>query len=122
LISENFQIENDEGNTKGIDKTLNAWLKGNNDIEEFIEKFDETIQLTCKETLKHQNLSHTFAKGKSVPWWTDALTTLRKRTNALRRKYQRTPNNEELRENRRNQYFEGKRKYQAAIRKEKINS
>jgi hypothetical protein len=31
-------------------------------------------------------------------------------------------NNEELRENRKNQYFEGKRKYQAANRKEKINS
>jgi hypothetical protein len=84
LISENFQIENDEGNTKGIDETLNARLK-EHDIQEFIEKFDKTIQLTCKETLKHRNLSHKFAKGKSVPWWTDALTTLRKRTNAIRR-------------------------------------
>jgi len=83
LISENFQIENDEGNTKGIDDTLNARLKGHKDIGEFIEKFDKTIKLTCKETLKHRNLSHTFAKGRSVPWWTDALTTLRKRTNAL---------------------------------------
>jgi len=48
-------------------------------------------------------------------------TTLSKRTNALRR-YQRTLNNEEVRENRKNQYFERKRKYQAAIREEKINS
>jgi hypothetical protein len=119
---ENFQIEKDEGNTKGIDVTLNARLKGHKDIEEFIEKFDESTQLTCKETLKHRNLWHTFAKGKSVPWWTDALTTLRKRTNALRIRYQRTLNNQELRENRKNQYFEGKRKYQAAIRKEKSNS
>jgi hypothetical protein len=88
LISENFKIENDEGNTKRIDETLNARLKGHNDIGEFIEKFGETIHLTCKETLKHRNLSHTFAKGKPVPWWTDTLTTLRKRTNALRIKYQ----------------------------------
>jgi len=79
LISKNFQIENDEGNTKGIDDTLNARLKGHKDIGEFIDKFDKTIQLTCKETLKQRNLSHTFAKGKSVPWWTDDLTTLRKR-------------------------------------------
>jgi len=28
LISENFQIENDEGNTKGIDEKLKARLKG----------------------------------------------------------------------------------------------
>jgi hypothetical protein len=88
LISEKFQIENDEGNTKGIDETLNARLKGH-DIEKSIEKFDKTIQLIWKETLKHRNLSRTFAKGKSVPWCTDALKTLRKRTNALRRKYLR---------------------------------
>ena len=118
----NFQIENNEGNTKGIEDTLNARLKGHKDIGEFIEKFDKTIQLTCKETLKHRNLSHTFAKGKSVPWWTDALTTLRKRTNTLRRRYKRTLNNEELRENRKNQYYGGKGKYQAAFRKETINS
>jgi len=42
--------------------------------------------------------------------------------NALRTRYQRTLNNGELRENRKNQYIEGKAKYQAAIRKEKINS
>jgi hypothetical protein len=47
---------------------------------------------------------------------------MRKRTNALRRRFQRTLNIDELRENRKNQYIEGKRKYQAAIRKEKINS
>jgi ribonuclease HI len=122
LISENFQIESGEGNTKGIDETLNARLKGHKNIREFIEKFDTTIQLACKETLKHRNLPHTLVKGKSVPWWTDALTALRKRTNALRRRYQRTLNNEDLRENRKKQYFEGKREYQAAIRKEKINS
>jgi hypothetical protein len=58
LISENFQIENDEGNTKVIDDTLNARLKVHKDIGEFIEKFDKTIQLTCKETLKHRNLPH----------------------------------------------------------------
>jgi hypothetical protein len=80
-------------------------LKGHKDIGGFLEKFDDTIQLTCKETLKHRNLSHTFAKGKSVPWWTDALTKLRKRTNELRRKYQRTLNNEELREDIKNQIF-----------------
>jgi len=46
---------------------------------------------------------------------------MRKRTNALRRRYQRTLNNDELRENRKNQYIAGK-KVQAAIRKENINS
>jgi hypothetical protein len=45
---------------------------------------------------------------------------MRKRTNALRRRYQQTLNNEELRENVKNQYIERKKKYHAAIRKDKI--
>jgi hypothetical protein len=47
---------------------------------------------------------------------------MRKKTNALRRRYQRTTNNEELRESRRKEYTEDKKKYQATIKKEKINS
>jgi hypothetical protein len=43
---------------------------------------------------------------------------MRKRTNAPRRNYQRTLNNEELRDNRKNQYIE--KKYQATIRKDKL--
>jgi hypothetical protein len=47
---------------------------------------------------------------------------MRKKTNALRRRYQRTLNNEELREYRRKQYIEGQKEYQVEIRKEKIKS
>jgi hypothetical protein len=47
---------------------------------------------------------------------------MRKRINAQRRRYQRIINNEELRESRKNANIEGEKKYQAAIRKEKINS
>ena len=87
-----------------------------------MEKYEEVIQQTCKETLKLPKQQQTSTKGKSVPWWTDALTILRNRTNALHRRFQRTTNNEELRVDRRNRYLEEKRKYQAAIRKEKLNS
>jgi len=71
---------------------------------------------------KYLNSPNTTAKGESVPWWMDAAMIVRKRTNALRRRYQRTLNSEELRENRKIQDIEEKKKYQAAIRKEKINS
>jgi hypothetical protein len=40
---------------------------------------------------------------------------------ALRRRYQRTTNNEDLRGSPKNQYHEEKTKYQAAIKKEKLN-
>jgi len=46
---------------------------------------------------------------------------MRKKTNALRRRYQRTTTNEEQRENRKNQYTKAKKEYQAAIkRKNKV--
>ena len=47
---------------------------------------------------------------------------MRKRTNALRRRYQRIHNNEELRDSIKNQYTKAKTTYQAIIRKEKTNS
>jgi hypothetical protein len=34
-------MENDEGNAKGIDGTLNAQLKRHKDTGKFIEKFDK---------------------------------------------------------------------------------
>ena len=47
---------------------------------------------------------------------------MRKRINALRRRYQRTTNNDELRESCKNQYHDEKTKYQAAIKREKSKS
>ena len=44
------------------------------------------------------------------------------KTNALRRRYQRTTNNQELRENKKNQYTKAKKEYQAALKREKIRS
>jgi len=121
LIPKKFQIDKDEGNMEETDEALNAQPKEHKDISKFMEKYKEVIWLTCKETLKLPKQQQTSTKGKSVPWWTDALTILRNRTNELRRRFQRTTNNEELRENRKNRYLEEKRKYQAAIRKERLN-
>jgi len=44
---------------------------------------------------------------------------MRKRTNALRRRYQRTTGDEELREVRRSKYNKAKKDYQTAIRRKK---
>jgi len=46
---------------------------------------------------------------------------MRKRTNAVGRRYQRTRNNDELRKQRKASYIEGKARYEATIKKEKIN-
>ena len=97
----------------------------NHNILKYIIKFenDKTKkQTTCKETCKNLNKPKSKVKGRSVPWWTDALKIMGKRTNALRRLYQKTKNNNDLRESRKNQYTVAKTAYQAAIRKEKTNS
>jgi hypothetical protein len=58
---------------------------------------------------------------RRVPWWNDELNILRKKVNALRRRYQRTFNNENLRNERKVQYNEGKRQYQWNCRKKNLN-
>ena len=60
--------------------------------------------------------------NKSVPWWTDELTVMRKKTYALRRRYQRPRNHEGLREQRKTIYLAEKAKYEATIKREKIQS
>ena len=50
IISENFQMEDTEGNAKDIDEKLYAQLTEQKDIRQFIAKFDEAIQLTCRKT------------------------------------------------------------------------
>ena len=102
-----------------MDERLVERLTSQEDVGVFIERMDDTLRTTRVETFKYKTSPKNYTKGKSVPWWSTALTLMRKRTNALRRRYQRTLNNEELRTSRKNQYIEEKKKYQAAIRKEK---
>ena len=59
---------------------------------------------------------------KSVPWWTEELTVKRKKLNSLRKLYQRTKNNQQLRERRKSRYYEEKTTYQATIKREKLKS
>ena len=63
-----------------------------------------------------------MTKQKSVRRWTAEVTTKRKRLNALRRRYERTKNDEALKEQRKSKYFKERKEYQITIKKEKINS
>jgi hypothetical protein len=93
------------------------------DIEKSTEEFHIILKTVCNKTYrKHRTSKKTTTTHKSVPWWTDELTILRKRTNTLRRRHQRTRNNDELRERRKVQYLEGKAQYAATIKREKLRS
>jgi hypothetical protein len=61
-------------------------------------------------------------ENKSVPWWTKELTKMRKKVNAIIRRYQRTKHDSNLREARKQQYLQEKRRYEATLRKTKTHS
>ena len=91
-------------------------------VENLVDDFNEAITRACNKTFPIQTDSKRPLTHKSVPWWTPELTALRKRTNAVRRLYQRTKNNEQLRERRKTQYLQSKSTYAATIKREKIKS
>ena len=79
---------------------MHARLTGHTDIRRLIQTFDDTVQEICRATCKPLKTPTKKLRGKTVPWWSDALTTMRKRTNALRSLYQRTKINNGLMESR----------------------
>ena len=89
------------------------------DIEELIQEFHDVMKSACDKSFRIRRLSKKTMSNKSVRWFTEELTIMRKRANALRRRYRRTRNSEELREQRKTQYLEGKARYVATVKKEK---
>jgi hypothetical protein len=63
------------------------------DIENLIEEFHEVLKLARGKSFRTQRASKKAKSSKSVLWWTDELTIMRKRLNVLRWMYQRTRNN-----------------------------
>ena len=56
------------------------------------------MRIACEKTFKTKKATKKSQRNRSVPWWTHELTVMRKTTNHLRRKYQRTRDNAEQRE------------------------
>jgi hypothetical protein len=86
-------------------------------IEKYIHEFSEALSIACNKSFKTQRAPKKATTHKLGPWWTEELTILRERTNFLRSRYQRTRNNEELREKQKIQYFKEKAKYAAIIKR-----
>jgi len=111
-----------KGCVEEMDMNLSKTAAKDNDLQRLVDSFTEVMQTACTEAFKIINTQNKTKQKKSVPWWTDSLTITRKRINALRRLYQKTRNNEKLRETWKHNYLEEKKKYQCDIRKEKLNS
>ena len=112
---------NKERGAEHLDKTFCTRMSDETDIEKLIDEFNEVLKLACSKSFRTQRASKKAMTNKSVPWWTEELTIMRKRLNAQRRRYKMTRNNEELREPSKTQYLEGKARYAATINKEKLS-
>ena len=106
--------------TGDLDSTMAKRATSGCDVEKTIDEFYEDLTAACNESFRTQLTLNKATTNRSVPWWTDELTIMR-RVNVLRR-YQRTTNNEELRTQRKAQYLEGKARYASTIKYEKFSS
>jgi hypothetical protein len=125
LAQEMWKMANNthiEGGTGGLDEYLSTRITTEIDLQRQVELFIEAVQSSCWRTFQITATRKKKKNNKSVPWWTDSLNIRRKRVNACRRLYQRTINDKKLREGRKQKYIEEKRKYQAGIKHEKMNS
>jgi hypothetical protein len=121
-LRKKFKINHNTTLDEDLDDSLSTLLTKGANIEKLVDEFNEALTMACNKTFQIHRASRNAPSHRSVPWWSVDLTVLRKRTNALRRLYQRTRNNEELREKRKTQYFECKATYAATIRREKLRS
>ena len=109
-----------EGGAEDLYKTLCTRVSDRTDIEELIEEFQDVMKSACNESFRTRRTSKKAMSNKSDRWWTEELTIVRKRVNALRRRYQRRRNSEELREQRKTQYLERKARYVATVKTQKL--
>lgn len=97
-------------------------VKLRTDIGESIHKFITAVAVASDSAFRVSRPGKRAMKERSVPWWNEDLSLLRKKARALRRRYQRTRNDENLRQQRRLQYREGNMLYQGKLRQAKLNS
>jgi len=88
-----------------------------NDLDRIVDSYTKAMQTACREAFKVINTQNKTKQKKSVPWWTDSLTIMWKRINALRRLYQRTRNDDKLRESRKHKYLEQKKSINTKLEK-----
>jgi hypothetical protein len=84
--------------TLNLYNTLYGILTRETDIEGIVGRYQNSIATACKKFFKERKLLQKPVRYKSVPWWTTELTIMRNKVNALRRRYQRTTHDNNLRD------------------------
>jgi len=115
-------MNKERGGIEGLDEHLSQRVAAAPCMETVIEELQEALETACRISFRIRNISQKATLHKSVPWWTQNLTILRKKINEQRWKFQRTKGNNDLRDHRKEQYLATKAEYTAAIRKERYTS
>jgi len=113
---------NTTGDVNSLDEELCNMANAEPDTSKLVTEYEKIVNAACKANFKTRRPTQKLITERSVPWWSDELTILRKKINALRRRYQRTKLDEQLRQVRQAQYHQEKRKYENAIRRQKAES
>ena len=121
-LLKDFECRTNTNNFATCDKDLSQKVKISDDTGEVIQKFTSAVTAACDASFQVLRPGKRASKEPSVPWWNNELTTLRKKNLAMTRRYQRTKNNADLRQERRLQYQESNRTYQTKIREAKSKS
>jgi hypothetical protein len=117
-IRQNFAL----AGSGSLDDNLCMAIALDKDTELTTEKYQGPMVAACRKSFQVQKGGEKTIVCKSAPSWTTELTIMRKKTNAMRRRYQCTIRNENLTEDRKQLYQQEKKKYAATLRKTKISS
>ena len=81
FIQEMWKMANNksiEGGAKELDKYLSTIITTEKDMEHHVDIFAEAPQSARRRTFQNKNTGKNSSRKKSVPWWTDSLTLMRK--------------------------------------------
>jgi hypothetical protein len=121
-LKEKFARPEDTRDWTVCDNEISQKIRICPDANQVMQKFTSAITAACDTTFQITKSGNQVAKKRSVPWWTKYLTLHRKKKLAMRRRFQRTKNDDNLRLERRQQYLECNRIYQTKLREEKLQS
>ncbi|KAJ4439344.1 hypothetical protein ANN_07466 [Periplaneta americana] len=107
---------------RNLDEILQDMASVETDIEILVEKFEGAITAACNKSFRICKPSTKVKDHKPVPWWSQELTIMRKKTTAMRRRYQKAKSNGNERELRKQQYIQEKRRYESSIKRAKYES
>jgi hypothetical protein len=69
----------ERGGIEELDEHLSQRVAEATCMETEIEELQEALETACRNSLRIRNISQKAISHKSVPWWTQNLTILRKK-------------------------------------------